>query len=477
MKRHRVLVAAALVTGAVVAVSGTALAVTSHQLASASAAAPISAKLAPARSLLPGFYGVNFDYAGAASDASDPNIDSQLAALQPGTLRYPGGTGANFFQWKVGYTVEPPSGPACATKPASGTYRFTLPVLLKAYRATGAPPVFDLNVMTSTLSCQLSMLREAHKLGLPVRYVELGNELSLDIDNYPTYFPTADDYGRTVASYVKAIRHSFSGVLIDAVGSLQGSTARARTWNHDVLETARKDGGLPDAITLHVYPEDNEALKPSGLPGLFAEPYSELTTISAAITALPIARPVWITEYNLKPKHTANSNPAQTSYAEALFVAEMDLLLVGHVPSAQFIDLWSAFGPNASYVYAGSGSAPALTPGGLAQTLIDEAAHGATKTQRIVFTGAPSLGTGGSPALIGQRFTVNADNHEVLVNLSPQTLVVKTGKAIPAGASYEQVSYSGSPAAQVSTASELAISHGTTGSSVTIAPYSIVTIS
>jgi hypothetical protein len=476
MRRRRAIAVAALLTGAMVAGIGSAIAVTGHQPASASATAPITAKLGTARSLPANYFGVNFDYNGASQYATpDAKFYSQLAALEPGTLRYPGGTNANFFQWKAGFPVDPPAG-SCVSSSTSSAFKFTLSDLMKAYSATKAPPVFDLNVMTSDLSCQIQMLRQARELGLPVKYVELGNELYLGLDNYPHYFPTAADYGTTVASYVTTVHKNFPGALVAAVGSLPDRTAREQTWNKDMLNAASSSGGLPDAITLHVYPSYDEALTTSGLPGLFTEPYSELTTINGVVGGLSVSRPVWLTEYNLRPKHTANSNPAQTSYAQALFVAEMDLLLAEHVPSAQFIELWSAFGGDASYTYAGNPSDPPQTPGGLTLQLVDEAAHGATLTTPIVFAGAPTLTPGGSPALIGQSFTSGKTIRDVLVNLSPQSLTIETGAAIATDEAYEQLTYSGSPVAQVSKASALTVQNKTTGSTLTMPAYSFIVV-
>ena len=456
-------------------VAPSAMAVTSQpQLASA--ATPVSAKLGAGHSLLANWSGVNFDYNGAAPYASaDASFYQQLATLKPGTLRYPGGTGANFFQWKAGLSVNPPAG-SCVSSTTSGAFRFRLPDLVKAYRATKAPPVYDLNVMTSSLSCQLQLLRRARQLGLPVRYVELGNELYLGIKDYPSFFPTAADYGTTVARYVQAIRKDFPHAQVAAVGSLPTSTARERDWNTSMLDAARKAHGLPGAITLHVYPTDDKTLTASGLPGLFTEPYTELAKISAVIGQLPASPKVWLTEYNLLPMHTPNGNPAQTSYAQALFVAEMNLLLAQHVPSAQFADLWAAFGGNASYAYAGHPADPPQTPGGLALQLVDDASHGATQTRPMNFTGAPALTAGGAPGLIGQSFTSATARREVLINLTGQVLTIKTGSAIPAGRRYELVSFSGSPVAQVSQASALTVKHETTGSSITVPAYSIILV-
>jgi hypothetical protein len=474
MRRHRAVAAGALAAAAVVAASGTAAAVAGHGLASPGRAEQVTAKLGAARSLLPDFFGVNFTYDGARDYATDRNMDGQLAALDPGTLRYPGGT--NFFQWKLGFPVDPPSGSPCASSSTSSSFRFTLTDLLAAYKATRAAPVFVLNVMTSTLSCQISMLRQAQQLRIPVDYVELGNELYLDFMNYPKYFPTASDYGATVARYVKALRSDFPRALVAAVGSLPDSTRREQTWNSRMLDAARKDGGLPDAITLHVYPPYEKALTTAGLPGLFTEPYAELATISGVLGSLPIARPVWLTEYNLGPNFTANSNPAQTSYAQALFVTEMDLLLAEHVTAARFVDFFEGFCSDGSCAYAGKESKPSLTPGGLALELVDQAAHGATRTRPIVFSQTPTLGSGGSPALIGQRFSTGTVNREMLVNLSAQAVTIKTGAAIPSGEAYDQVTFAGGPVAQVGTASALTVQHRTTGSTLTVPAYSIIAL-
>ena len=434
----------------------------------------ITATLGPARSLPPGYFGFNFDYAGLKEYSGDLLARySQAAALLPGTLRYPGGTQANYFQWHLGYPVDPAAGQCLTSRPGGG-FAFRLSDLKTAYGTTKAPPVFDLNVMTSSLTCQLAMLQQAKQLGLPVKYVELGNELYIDSSDNVHYFPTAADYGKTVAAYVKAVHQNFPHAQVAAVGALPQNTKRDRSWNQGMLAAARQAGGLPDAITLHVYPTYNQALTPGGLPGLFSEPYKEMQEISSVTGAMPVRLPTWLTEYNLLPKHAANSNPAQTSYAQALFVTEMGLLLVHHVPSAQLIQLWAAFGGDASYAYTGKAGSPQLTPGGLALTWVDTAAQGATASRPIVFTGAPALP--GGPALIGQDFTSAAGSARILVNLGSLAVSVKAGPAIPSGAAYEQITFAGTPAQQVTTASKLTVSHKKAGTVLTVPAYSIIKI-
>jgi hypothetical protein len=135
---------------------------------SATASTAATGTASPAQFPVP-VYGVNDDYAGAASFAA-VNVGPLLKQLDPETLRYPGGTEADYFDWHTG---KPTNG--------SSSYSFTLTDLYHAYQATGAPPVFDLNVLAAgnrlNTSDQVAMLTAAQNLSLPVKYVEIGNEL------------------------------------------------------------------------------------------------------------------------------------------------------------------------------------------------------------------------------------------------------------------------------------------------------------
>jgi hypothetical protein len=347
-------------------------------------------------------------------------------------------------------------------------FRFTLADLAAAYRNSGAIPIFDLNVMTATLASQIDMLKKAQRsYGLPVRYVELGNEFYLSDSDYVKAFPTARDYGKVVASDVKALHQAFPGVLVAAVGSSAHGTARAAGWNTGLLSMAT-GAGKPDAITLHDHPEYNKSLTASGLPALFMEAYSSAATLSEVTSKFPGA-PVWITEYGLS-LHWTKGNPAQLTYANALFESEAALLLAQTVRDATLVNYWSAFGPAVNYAYTGKG----LTPAGLAMTWLDEAARGAATEAPIVFSGGPELGSSGESALIGESFSVGRSRAEMLVNLSAGRVTIPDGAAIPSGVRYRQVS--GVPTRQITAASDLTITSGTIGRSITLAPYSTTVV-
>jgi len=427
--------------------------------AAAAATQPgVTAKLGASRQLPAGFYGVNYDYGGASVYVKDTSVARQLAALGPGTLRWPGGTSANYFQWQQGVPV-----------PGSADgFRFTLADLAAAYRSTGATPIFDINVMTSSLAQQIDMLKTAQDTyKLPVKYVELGNEFYLSNTSYKKAFPTAADYGKTVAADVRALHKDFPGVLVAAVGSSLTSTARESGWNAGVLAAAT-GAGKPDAITLHDHPRYNQSLTSSGLPALFAEAYSSAASLRKATGEFP-GTPAWLTEYGLS-LHYTKGNPAQRTYANALFEGAAAVLLAQTVGDATLTNYWAAFGPGLNYAYTSNGR----TSVGLAMTWLDAAARGARTAAPVVFSGGPALGSSGDSALVGESFAAAGTHREILINLSGGAVTIGASAAIPAGAPYRQAT--GQPTEQIKTASQLTVTSGTIARSLTLAPYSITLV-
>ncbi|MGH9838653.1 MAG: hypothetical protein ACREEM_07710, partial [Blastocatellia bacterium] len=174
------------------------------------AAAVITARLeGRARPFSPDFLGYN----GAATFRElgwgDPDLMRALVRLKPPALRHPGGTAANYWDWRTGYFVSGVELP--------GNYAVfpRLPNRLEDFKqaidACGAQPILVLNLLTSTLDEQLDMLRQARRIGLPVKYLELGNEFYLGLPDYRKKFPTAADYGREASRWSAAIHQEFPG--------------------------------------------------------------------------------------------------------------------------------------------------------------------------------------------------------------------------------------------------------------------------
>jgi hypothetical protein len=435
----------------------------------------LTARLGPTRLLPPHYFGINYDYVNTAWRAArDPGRDEQLALLEPGTVRWPGGTEANFFDWRTGYPVAPPAVASCAPAGAHqiGKLSFTLTDLESVYDRTGAPPLFDLDLVTSDLGDQVAMLEDAKRDGIPIDYVELGNGLYNRNCYWVQRFPTATDYGKTVAKWVNALHRDFPRVLVTAEAALLARTTRARDWNAAMLKAARDAGYPPDAITLQDYPRYRDSLTADGLSTLFERAYASVRAVNDATGTL--GEPLWIAEYNLLPKHSANADPpAQSTYAQGLFVAEMQLL-AQQVRNAIHVDYWAAFGRGTSYAYANTGNGPELTPSGLALRWVGEAASCASRSAQITFSGGPTLGSSDDPALVGEAFSAGHTRREVLINLSGETATVASGAAIPAGIAYQQAG--GDPLKPTLRASDLTMSAGTVGGAITLNRYSITLI-
>jgi hypothetical protein len=435
---------------------------------SATASTAATGTASPAQFPVP-VYGVNDDYAGAASFAA-VNVGPLLKQLDPETLRYPGGTEADYFDWHTG---KPTNG--------SSSYSFTLTDLYHAYQATGAPPVFDLNVLAAgnrlNTSDQVAMLTAAQNLGLPVTYVEIGNELygGGATGAFAQAFPTGADYGRTVALYVAALHRDFPGVKVAADAVLNGSTTRAKDWNSQLLATAT-GAGAPDALILHDYPGVTyNPFTSADVPPLFATAYTAISGLTSAVQSLG-GKPVWLTEYNFRgpyvPPAKRKPNPVQNSYARELYVAEWALMLP-RIPDLTQADYFTAVAGGTEFGAWSDPGDPTLTPAGQAAEMIDAAARGAASSVAITVPGAPTL-PGGDPAVTGQAFTgPGRATTALLVNLTGSAQDVPVSTDVPDGASYQQAT--GQPTAQQTAAGPL--TSGTiTGATLRLPAYSITLV-
>jgi hypothetical protein len=256
-----------------------------------------------------------------------PGFIEQVQKLQPKLIRYPGGTVASYWDWKAGWLKD-----EIDIKKEWKTIRKS-PILLEdlkfACDSTGAVPLFVLNMCTSTIAYQIEMLKKAQKLGLPVLYVELDNELYLGDEFYVSKFPTGIDYAKEANTWIAAIKSDFPKVKIGVVGhssresaakKANNNSARIEMWNRDVLSVIKN----ADGMTFHVYggtglsylggksTEDNtdedanlDALQTifeteGAIPIILGVPFQRWrNTNTYDYQILPSGMKAWITEYNL----------------------------------------------------------------------------------------------------------------------------------------------------------------------------------
>ncbi|WP_194895982.1 hypothetical protein [Catenulispora pinisilvae] len=449
------------------------------------AAAGVTVGTGQSRVLSPSYFGVAFDYGGGSiypnpGTAGYPAAaDSQLAALSPATVRWPAGTSANYWDWTKG---QPVGDPYMTPNPTPDFHSY-LSDLEKAYAQTHVPPVFVLNVMTSTLADQEAMLVQAKADGLPIDNVELGNELDLCFNSdYQKYFPNGTDYGsKVVGPWSYALHNLYPDLKIAAVAGFEDSTSKCvtdRTWNADVqtgIKTAiaAGDGREPDAYIMHVHPTYPNALTTDNVGDFLAGPDTWPGKVQAAATASKFGTtPVWLTEISFSLSD-AFADPPQDTYGVALYNSSLLMQMAGSATATDMAEFWSSFGSENSYAYTASPTKNlplALTPDGLAMQWLAQAGNKATSATPLTFNDEPTIGANAAPGLVGVKFTGAGGTHEVLVNLSGTSVTVPVGGAVPAG-SYQQVS--GDPTAAVRTASSLNPGTVSASGTLTLPAYSI----
>jgi hypothetical protein len=408
-------------------------------------------------------YGVNYDYLGAAT-FKDAKVEPLLARLDPGTLRYPGGTEADFFDWGTGMPTK-----------GAKDYKFTLAKLEKAYKATGAAPIFDLNVLATgnrlNTTNMVNALKTARADGLPVKYVEIGNEL-YGGGQFAKTFTSGRVYGETVKVYVPVLHRDFPGVKVAADAVLNPTNQHQQTWNRQLLATAT-GADAPDALILHDYPGlIYDPFTQADVPPLFANAYTAIKELTARVASLD-GKPVWLTEFDYRGPYAERKkpNPVRTSYARELYVAEFALMLP-RVPHLAQADYFSALGGPDFGAWINPAQ-PTLTPSGQAAAMIDAAACGASSSVPVTVPGAPAL-PGGGAAVSGQAFTApGRPTTALLVNLTGSAQDVPTGRDVPDGAGYQQSA--GTPTAQQSAAPPLT-SGTVSGKDLKLPGYSITLV-
>lgn len=227
----------------------------------AASAAPLEAVRGRVQPIEPHFIGFNQNFMGQTDPWNDRLI-AQLKASEAATFRYPAGTVGSYWNWHTGRvdeTLDPADvmswvQPHVRGGARAGQGRYTLENLKKAVDATGIVPVFMIGMAVHDIDEQIAILKDAEKSGIPIRYLELGNELIFK-DAEPLLekkFPDAQTYGRIASDWIARLRAAFPAAKIAACGTFVASDSqseRRRLWNPRMMETLKGT----DIITTHLY--------------------------------------------------------------------------------------------------------------------------------------------------------------------------------------------------------------------------------
>lgn len=257
---------------------------------------------------------------------NDPNLRAAVRRLRPGNIRIFGGTSANLWGWRRGRLIGPALPGIKGYRAGGPATPVSLQALMRVTRDAGATPLFDLNMVSSTLSSQIEMLRAAQRMGIPIKRVELGNELYSA--PYTSVFADGTAYARVANRWITALHREFPGVLVALDAAIRGTNRDARysQWNRQLFATARGE----DAVTIHQYftpvtwtagPFSSNSRKQVAAPTIEWQKRTLPT-----LASIPSSLPVWFTEWN----YQQSVDPSTVTWARALGNAEFAVRLAAN---------------------------------------------------------------------------------------------------------------------------------------------------
>lgn len=465
------------------------------------------------RSLPSDFYGYDMSTTtrGGVSCAST-DLKNHLPLLNPKFLRYPSGSTANWWDWKIGWYVNSPY------LPEWDQNKTQTPNKLEDFKglltAAGATALFDLNLLTSDVKDQIAMLQHAESIGIPVKYIELGNEFYLEGDGADDTalilikYPTPESYRDTANIWMDSLRKYFPNAKIAAQGCFdKNNNPRRNAWNDAVIPGL--DG--ENAITFHFYYSSKFAdstetdaqkmdVNMSDIPDWFYQPYKAWGILhDKSLVKVPAGQEIWITEYNFAD----HVRPVHGTWASGLYTALHSMQLmqddrIQHI-SLHGVDGQAVYG---AYFYGTDGylfglgddanfvappnppvtEAWALNAYGHTMTMMGNAITNKLYASRIQFTSNPQISTFDDgktvsyDGLFGYEFSDATKSQAIIVNLTGVDQTVKTSVMFPLGGSYEM--RSAGVLNLIATSNDVVITNKSTlPANLVLKPYSITRIS
>jgi hypothetical protein len=354
----------------------------------------------------------------------DPHKAEAVKGTAPAILRFPGGSQANYYNWRTGL-------PAFDPRPNSSAYYkfwtdaapkiahdFPGGVSMEQYASfaayIGADVVLVPNLETSSVDEQAAWFKRLAALNALPTDVELGNEFWIAMGGDPNVMRKWAD-----AKSSQDVMQRFAEALRPIVGprakfAAQASAAsftllpddprplsrRLLQWDQDL-----KPAAWFDAVTAHLYPQPDEIAAAAGNPApdalfplLMARADAGVDRALDDITRRLPGKEIWVTEWNPRGGAPGDLNQVEklTPALRAHLVARMTLAMLRH-PAVTKALYFTLNMPDDSvyeeYLPAGDKFVP------LAETAVlawfNDAANGGSTFQRVIdSTDKPLSGLG-----------------------------------------------------------------------------------
>lgn len=409
---------------------------------------PIAPVVGESRVLARDFNSYNFNILQVANKTGDPALIAGLRALNAGSLRVPGGTLGEYWDWqRGGIRTGPYAGlpdPAPFSAEIQALSGLTPTVVDRLLDDVGAPALFTANVLTASVDENIADIRAFRTLGQPLARVALGNEEYFRLRNPAARFPTARDYGRYAADLAVRIRAEVPDARLAVIAP---SPVRNTGITYDDWMTGLEASGvLPavDAVAIHPY-FDTRSLAPlvspasgeAAVAAMIAHDNDYLARIEAR---LPSGKGIWITEWNVFEDQAAPVSGGSWLIAVANLARAVNFMANPRVElSSLHVAVgnrqWSALTGADGLAIDYSGAQPrvvtgapfTLTANGETLALLGAATRGGGSARRLTLVAAAS-----TRPLLGARVTGNDGvTRDLLINASATSATIRaSGQAL-----------------------------------------------
>lgn len=402
-----------------------------------------------------------------------------VASLGLKIIRYPGGSVSNFWDWQKGWFVE--GEVAGVTKnnklySSKQTSNNGLDQLKMLVDEADCDVVFTLNMVSRTIEDQIEMLKNAQSLGIPIKWIELGNEFNLQRNPGREKFVTPSNYGKVSNQWINNLKKQFPNVKIAVVGGNRSYNKYVKNWNNDVLRNVPNT----DAMVAHIYADPDQIVDGSGInfKSLF-EVFENVFTESG-FTNVGSNKFIWVTEYNIIWSLSKDKSVVENSqtWGQALSTLLMTSSLTSLSDKTQLILNHNIANSNVFAAIETANQTFKKLPNGLGMEQWFKASDKMTSIQKILFNEGSDQKR--DFEVFGWKFYNNDGKYNLLItNLTPGDKNLDLSKIIASKAFSYTIKYANKQAKLISNSNALKVKSGRSNNlnSIELPPYSVAIIS
>jgi hypothetical protein len=232
-------------------------------------------------------------------DYAHPGFAAGTSPLQPRVLRFPGGTTANFYDWRTDSYTDASMDKGWAGKHIElfrlANKQLGRPAFIRYCKAHGIQPIWVLNVHRETAADMGAWLEKIESEGGKIERVELANEPYWD----PRAHSNVWRYMELSRPLAEALHKLRPGIKIAACVAPHGDLSKYETtWNEPLM----KQAWFFDAVVHHQYdrmPPEVAQADADAQAQVLIRPESRWSEWWDKLRPTLQNRPLWLTEWNL----------------------------------------------------------------------------------------------------------------------------------------------------------------------------------